>query len=462
MTYRYRLATVFLMGFFVDCINIFMPAVALPTIAAEFHVGVSAGAWVANAYMLGLTLAIPLAPWLADRWGARGLMAGSMLAFALAAWACGEAGSFGQLVGWRFIQGMAGGLVIPVGQALAFNRFQGPERARVSTLVMAVALIAPALSPWLGGLIVDHGSWRWVFHSNIALALAAAGLAWLWVRDAPATARQRPDLKGLVLVSAALAAWLLGMSLYGAGQGSGQGLALAWLGMAAGLAFTVLYAIHARKTAHPIVELQLLKSPRLRMSVAVYHAIPGVFTGVNLLNIFYLQDRLHLSAQATGRFMMVYAGGALVSMLVGGRLYNRAGARPLFIASMVLHSLGIAALAAVAAPADPWLLVAAYGLMGLGGGLGANTAQTTALLDFDGRQTQQASVIWNLNRQMAFSVGAAFFLMVFNMLATRLDAGRAYHMTFLIASLAGLVPLLHLRSLHTPEDHHARQQAHRP
>ena len=213
MTYRYRLATVFLMGFFIDCINIFMPAVALPTIAAEFHVGISAGAWVANAYMLGLTLAIPLAPWLADRWGARGLMAGSMLAFAVAAWACGEAGSFGQLVGWRFIQGMAGGLVIPVGQALAFNRFQGPERARVSTLVMAVALIAPALSPWLGGLIVDHGSWRWVFHSNIALALAAAGLAWLWVRDAPATARQRPDLKGLVLVSAALAAWLLGMSL---------------------------------------------------------------------------------------------------------------------------------------------------------------------------------------------------------------------------------------------------------
>ncbi len=462
MTYRYRLATVFLMGFFVDCINIFMPAVALPTIAAEFHVGISAGAWVANAYMLGLTLAIPLAPWLADRWGARGLMAGSMLAFALAAWACGEAGSFGQLVGWRFIQGMAGGLVIPVGQALAFNRFQGPERARVSTLVMAVALIAPALSPWLGGLIVDHGSWRWVFHSNIALALAAAGLAWLWVRDAPATARQRPDLKGLVLVSAALAAWLLGMSLYGAGQGSGQGLALAWLGMAAGLAFTVLYALHARKTAHPIVELQLLKSPRLRMSVAVYHAIPGVFTGVNLLNIFYLQDMLHLSAQATGRFMMVYAGGALVSMLVGGRLYNRAGARPLFIASMVLHSLGIAALAAVAGPADPWLLAGAYGLMGLGGGLGANTAQTTALLDFDGRQTQQASVIWNLNRQMAFSVGAAFFLMVFNMLATRLDAGRAYHITFLIASLAGLVPLLQLRSLHTLKDHHARQQAHRP
>src|SRR5258707_1343590 len=142
MTYRYRLATVFLMGFFVDCINIFMPAVALPTIAAEFHVGISAGAWVANAYMLGLTLAIPLAPWLADRWGARGLMAGSMLAFALAAWACGEAGSFGQLVGWRFIQGMAGGPGVSPGPAPALNPFHGPGRAPVSPPGMAAALIA--------------------------------------------------------------------------------------------------------------------------------------------------------------------------------------------------------------------------------------------------------------------------------------------------------------------------------
>ena len=103
MTYRYRLAAVFLMGFFVDCINIFMPAIALPTIAAEFRVGVSAGAWIANAYMLGLTLAIP-AQHLAGRPLARRLMAGSMLAFALAVWACGLAGTFGQLIGWRFVQ----------------------------------------------------------------------------------------------------------------------------------------------------------------------------------------------------------------------------------------------------------------------------------------------------------------------------------------------------------------------
>ena len=169
-----------------------------------------------------------------------------------------------------------------------------------------------------------------------------------------------------------------------------------------------------RGSTHAIVELKLLGSPRLRLSVAIYHAIPGVFTGVNLLNIFYLQDVLGMSARATGTLMIVYACGAFVAMMAGGRLYNRAGMRPLFLASMALHSLGVAALAGVTAATDTWLLVAAYGLMGLGGGMGANTAQTTALLDFDGRQTHQASVIWNINRQMAFSVGAAFFLMIFN------------------------------------------------
>ena len=152
MSYRYRIALVFLTGFFIDCINIFMPAVALPRLAAEFATASLDTAWVGNAYILGLTLVIPISTWLAGRWGARRLLAASMLVFALAVAACGMAGSFAAVVVWRFVQGMAGGLLIPVGQAMAFALFQGAERARISTLVMAVALIAPALSPGLGGL----------------------------------------------------------------------------------------------------------------------------------------------------------------------------------------------------------------------------------------------------------------------------------------------------------------------
>ena len=448
MSYRYRIALVFLTGFFIDCINIFMPAVALPRLAAEFETASLDTAWVGNAYILGLTLVIPISTWLASRWGARSLLAASMLVFALAVAACGLAGSFTAVVVWRFVQGMAGGLLIPVGQAMAFALFQGAERARISTLVMAVALIAPALSPGLGGLIVDSSSWRWVFFANIPLALAAALLAWLWVRDSSEpSAVAKPDITGLLLISTALAAVLLGMSLYGAGHSWGGAL----LCLAVGLVSGALYVRHCRRVPNPVVVLRLLHSPRLRVSMAVYYAVPGVFTGVNLLSLFFLQDLLALSAQRSGMFMLVYAGGALLAMLLCGRIYNRVEARPLFVVSLLLHSLGIACLMAVNRADDLLSLVLAYALMGLGGGLAANAAQTTALMDFHGADMPQASVIWNINRQMAFSVGAALFLMIFNLLQSHTGALAAYHASFAVAALAGLLPLT---CLHTLKEKH--------
>jgi len=454
MTYRYRVASVFLVGFFIDCINIFMSAVAMPRIAADLHVGDTTVAWVANAYILGLTLIIPISTWLAGRWGERRVLTASMLAFSVCAGLCGQATTFGALVTSRFVQGMAGGLLIPVGQALTFNLFQGEQRARISALIMAVALLAPALSPTLGGLIVDHSSWRWVFRGTIPFALVAAVLAWLWIKEAPAKAQPRPDLAGLLLVSASLASVLLGMSLYGAGYS-------AWLALcclAAGGLFAVLYTRHQRHARDAIIDLRLLGSPRLSLSILVYHAIPGVFTGVNLLNIFFLQNTLGFTAQATGLFMILYAGGAFLAIVLCGRYYNRVGAKRLFTLGLCLHSVGIATLFLVNGPSDLGVLMAAYSLMGVGGGIGANTAQTTALLDFQGTDTQHASVIWNINRQVAFSLGAALLLMVFNLLLSPFSATQAYHATALIAALVGLFPLLHIGALSAQKERHAQPQ----
>ncbi|NBF12992.1 MFS transporter [Pseudomonas sp. Fl4BN1] len=451
MTYRYKVAVVFLLGFFIDCVNIFMSAVAMPSIAAQLQVSSAAVAWVANAYILGLTLVIPISTWLAGRFGNRQILCASMLLFSLAALLCGLADGFLSLVFWRLVQGMAGGLLIPLGQALTFNLFQGAQRARISTLVMAVALLAPALSPALGGAIVDHSSWHWVFLASLPLSLLAALLSWCWIKAERNTPPPRPDLRGLLLLSATLGSLLLCMSLYGSGYPPYQAL----LCLATGLLFAVLYRRHCRGCEQPIVDLQLLKNPRLGLSVGIYYAIPGIFTGVNLLSLFFLQDSLHLSAQHSGMFMLLYAAGALLAMLACGRYYNRLGAARLFAIALVLHSLGIAALCGVDSTSDLPLILLAYTLMGLGGGAGANTAQTTALLDFAGTDTHKASVIWNINRQMAFSLGAALLLMIYNLLLRFLEVIPAYHLSVLLAALAGLMPLLSLNRLNPPKDSHA-------
>lgn len=437
MTYRYKIATVFLLGFFIDCINIFMSAIALPDIAFSFSASQSQVAWVANAYILGLVLVMPMSLWLAGRLGHRKLLCYSMLLFSLAVWLSGASGSIYQLIFWRFTQGMAGGLLIPVGQALVFALFPNNDRQRISTLIMTVALIAPAFSPAIGGLIIDSLSWNWIFYSNLPFSLLTAFLAWIWVKNESKKTREKPDILGLLMVSISLLCLLLSFSFYN----DYHSISLAILSFTVSVLVFIFYLQYAKKCREPILNFQLLKNANLRTAFIVYYAVPGVFTGVNLLNIFNLQVNLGFSAGQTGLFMVLYAVGALVSMTSGGKLYQRIGKKQLFVIGILLHSLGIFFLYWVSNLDQLSLLVIAYLLMRTGGGLCTNTAQISSLMDFKDKDLLQGSVLWNINRQVAFSVGAVVLISIFSLTTFSSDLLR-YQYTFLIASILGLFSLI--------------------
>lgn len=437
MSYRYKIATVFLIGFFIDCINIFMSAIALPDIASAFSTSQSMVAWVANSYILGLVLIMPLSLWLAGQLGNQKLLSISMLLFSVSVLLCGLSHSIYSLVVWRFIQGVAGGLLIPVGQALVFELFPGKERHRISTLIMVVALTAPAFSPAVGGMIIDSLSWRWVFYANLPFSLFAAILAWWWVNNDGWQQREKPDVIGLIMVSFSLLFLLLSFSFYN----DYHSLVLAVSSFLFSAFILVLYLQYAKKCSAPILNFQLLVNSNLRNAFIVYYAVPGVFTGVNLLNIFNLQSNLHFSAAQTGMFMLLYAAGALLSMLSGGYLYHQVGKKTLFFAGMTTHSLGIMLLFWVSSYSDLPLLIAAYLLMGAGGGLCTNTAQISALIDFSGKDLLQGSVLWNINRQVSFSVGTVVLVSIFSVVTVQNDLLR-YQYTFMIAAVVGLLSLI--------------------
>ncbi|EPS9065565.1 MULTISPECIES: MFS transporter [Providencia] len=437
MSYRYKIATVFLIGFFIDCINIFMSAIALPDIASAFSTSQSMVAWVANSYILGLVLIMPLSLWLAGQLGNQKLLSISMLLFSVSVLLCGLSHSIYSLVVWRFIQGIAGGLLIPVGQALVFELFPDKERHRISTLIMVVALTAPAFSPAVGGMIIDSLSWRWVFYANLPFSLFAAILAWWWVNNDGRQQREKPDVIGLIMVSFSLLFLLLSFSFYN----DYHSLVLAVSSFLFSAFILVLYLQYAKKCSAPILNFQLLVNSNLRNAFIVYYAVPGVFTGVNLLNIFNLQSNLHFSAAQTGMFMLLYAAGALLSMLSGGYLYHQVGKKTLFFAGMTTHSLGIMLLFWVSSYSDLPLLIAAYLLMGAGGGLCTNTAQISALIDFSGKDLLQGSVLWNINRQVSFSVGTVVLVSIFSVVTVQNDLLR-YQYTFMIAAVVGLLSLI--------------------
>lgn len=343
MTYRSKVAWIFLLGFALDLVNMFVATVAYPDIAGELHASVTQLAWISNAYMLGLTVIIPLSVWLAALMGERTLIAASLLLFAGASVMVGQAGSIETLIGWRGLQGLGGGLLIPVGQALAYRHFPATERSQLTARVMSVALLVPALSPALGGLIVDSLSWRWIFYANLPLALITLLLALLWIKpDAPTSVRPVLDVGSI---------------------------------------------------------FKQIRSPMLRVAMLVYLFIPGVFIGTSLIAILYLRG-LGYDATQTGALMLPWALASALAIFLSKKLFNRCGPKPLLLAGMTLQCVGILLL-------NESLIIPAYILMGLGGSLCSSTAQTLAFLDIPAKRMGHASALWNINRQVSFCLGAA-------------------------------------------------------
>ncbi|MGE8364664.1 MFS transporter [Cupriavidus sp.] len=462
--YKSRVATVYLLGLFIDLINMFMASVAFPEIGQSLQASVGSVAWVANVYTLGLTLVIPASTWLAGRHGDRAVFVASLGIFSVAATGAGFAGSIEALIAWRLLQGLGGGLLIPVGQAMTYRLYPQAERARLSVIVMACALLAPALSPLLGGYVVDRLGWHWVFWLNIPLALIALALAVLWLPPGESGEGQEPDITGIGLVSLSLALLLIGLSRFEHAGDPAVGAALVAGGVAAGW----LLSWHARRRRHPVLDFRVLRDPLLRAAMLVYLFVPGVFTGVSLLNMFFLQSALGLRAVDAGALMIPYALAAAVGMVLAGRLFNRIGPRALLLPATSAHAIGIALLATVSRPGDGLRMVAAFLLMGAGGGICSSVAQTLALLNVPPAWMNRASAVWNLNRQLSFCFGVALAslllgqLLIHHHIADLVSArGNAlltqvFHLCFLIASLCSLIPLLLIWRL---DDGHGRQLA---
>lgn len=441
MSDRSKIALVYLLGFVVDLANMFVINAAYPALQRELHASVAELVWIGNAYMLGLTVVIPFGAWLARRCGERHLFIASLLLFSLGSAGAGAARSIEALLAWRLLQGLGGGLLIPVGQAMAYRAYPPQARARLTSIVMMVTLLVPALSPALGGAIADQLSWRGIFFGMLPLAAVTAALAWLWLREEKGAAPAEPlDVPGLASSSLAIAALLLGLSC--AGQ-SGQGIyALASLVVA--LLAGVFYLRHARRAPAPLLNLRLLRQPLLRTGIVIYLCVPGVFTGVNLIAALYLQTLLGLSAAQTGALMLPWALASFVAIATTRWRFAVWGARPLLVVGVLVHAAGIALLAAPPVTAQAAGRVLAFAAMGFGASLCTSTAQSAAFLDVPAQRMGEASALWNINRQLSFCLGAAVLGSALNLLLSTADASAtplAYSGCFLIAAALTLLPL---------------------
>jgi MFS family permease len=392
MTYRSRVALVYLLGFFLDLINMFIASVAFPAMALALNATPSSLAWVSNGYIAGLTLVIPFSALLTRQFGPKRVILFSLLLFSTASMAAGCASSLESLIVWRVLQGLGGGLLIPVGQAMTWQQYRPHERAGLSSAVMLVALLAPACSPAIGGWLVQALSWRWIFFATLPVALLTFVLATVWLRN----------------------------------DKSPMG-------------------------ATRLIHLPLLTDPLLRFSMLVYVCVPGMFIGVNVIGMFYLQRVAELTPAMTGLLMLPWSLASCVAIAATGRYFNRIGPRPLIITGCLLQAVGIVLLMSVDPTSAITLPVGAFLLMGSGGSLCSSTAQSSAFLSIAHDDMPDASALWNLNRQLSFFIGALLLAEILSVSQRVMPTIAAWHWTFALAAGITLIPLLFVFRLRNPQ-----------
>src|SRR3712207_1751371 len=162
--YKSIVAVAFVLGLFMDILDTTIVNVALPTLGREFNADTNAVEWVVTGYLLSLAVWIPASGWLGDRFGTKRTFLFALLTFTLASALCGTAWSIESLIAFRVLQGVGGGLLVPVGTAMLYRAFPPIERPRASSLLAMVTVLAPAIGPILGGFLVEQASWRWIFY----------------------------------------------------------------------------------------------------------------------------------------------------------------------------------------------------------------------------------------------------------------------------------------------------------
>src|SRR3954454_21900169 len=222
----WRIAIVVILGAIMSVLDTTIVNVALQTLSRDLHTSLDGIQWVVTGYLLALAAVIPVSGWAAARFGARRMYIISIVLFTLGSLLSGLAWSAGTLIGARVLQGLGGGMIMPVGQMILV-RAAGPRNmARVMSAIGIPIILAPVFGPALGGLLVEHVGWRWIFFVNIPVGIVAVALAW---RILPAGHGEKAgplDWLGVALLSTGLPTLTYGLAEAGSGAGFGSPKAL--------------------------------------------------------------------------------------------------------------------------------------------------------------------------------------------------------------------------------------------
>jgi EmrB/QacA subfamily drug resistance transporter len=399
---NYRLiALIVASALFMEFVDATVLATALPTMARDFAVPVPSMSIALTSYLLALAVFIPASGYLADRFGARRIFQIAILLFMAGSLACGQSVTLEMIVASRFVQGIGGAMMIPVGRLVLLRSVAKQDMVSAMSWLLVPALIGPILGPPFGGFIVTYFDWRWIFYINLPVGALGFFLVSRFIAEVKEERREPFDAFGFLLSGMALGCLLFGFEMVSRpGEGRNAAL-LIMLGLAAGM----IYLRHADGRAGAILDLSLLKDDSFRLSI-IAGSITRVTQGAQpFLLPLMMQVGFGFSAARSGMITVATAIGSMAMKGFAPWVLRRFGFRKALVWNGVIATLGYA-MCGLFNPAWPfWAMFVLLCLSGFFMSFQFTAYNTIAYDGIDKRDMSSATAFYSTFQQLMLSLG---------------------------------------------------------
>ncbi|GIE34725.1 multidrug resistance protein B [Actinoplanes italicus] len=400
-----KIAGVVVLGAIMSILDVTVVSVAIPTFQEEFGATYAEVAWTMTGYTLALATVIPLTGWAADRFGTKRLYMTALLLFTIGSVLCATADNIGQLVAYRVLQGLGGGMLMPLGMTI-MTKAAGPERiGRLMAVLGIPMLLGPISGPILGGWLIDSYSWHWIFLINLPIGIGALIYAqFVLPKDRPEPSESF-DFVGMLMLSPGLALFLYGVSTLPEEQSITAGKV--WIPMLAGALLVIGFVFYSFKPKHPLLDLRLLRNRNLTVASITLAVFTVAFMGAGLLFPSYFLQIHGESTLHAGLLMAPQGIGAMLTMPIAGMLADKVPIGRTVPFALLLIAAGFFAFTQVGTDTSYVLLCGSLFVMGLGMGGTMMPIMTSALRTLTNHEVARGSTLLNILQQIAGSVGGA-------------------------------------------------------
>ena len=404
--HKYLIAFAVVLAALMQVIDSSIVNVALPDMMGNLGASLDEIAWVSTGYILANVIIIPLTGWLGDFFGRKRYFVGSIIIFTVTSFMCGASTSLSELVFWRIVQGMGGGALMTVSQAVLFESFPRREAGMAMALFGLGVMVGPTIGPTLGGWLTDNYGWPWIFYVNLPVGVLAAAMIIAYVHDPEHQERPRTiDYIGIALLAMSVGS-LQYLLEYGQREDWFDSRLMTFLAVTSGITGIAL-VWRELTTQDPVIEFRVLKHRQMWVGTVL-----GVVMGVGLYaSVFtlpvFLQNNLRMTAQQTGIVLLPGALATAISMAIVGRLTNKFDARILIAIGALLFAGAMIRLSRITGESGStdffWSLI----MRGVGLGMMFVPLTTITLAELSHRELPQGTGLYNFFRQLGGSLGIA-------------------------------------------------------